>query len=202
MPYRPLLEAPAGQVTHYIGLDLRGNPYQRPDLEWDGTVIPLKEQSVDCALATEVFEHCSDPEGVMREIARVLRPDGLLFFTVPFFWPLHTTPHDEYRYTPFSLERHLRRAGFAHIQFQALGGWDRSLGQMIGLWARRRWYTQPYNQKTRRRLQMAATRIAVPLVWLLNRLDRQSNDFTDNVMMIGIAGVAIKASGGSDRNAT
>jgi SAM-dependent methyltransferase len=137
-PYRPLVLAPPSRVTRYIALDLKDNIYQPPDLKWDGSRIPLQTGAVDCALATEVFEHVPEPENLMRECLRVLKPGGLLFFTVPFLWPLHTVPYDEYRYTPFALGRHLQAAGFCEVRVSALGGWDASLAQMVGLWVRRR----------------------------------------------------------------
>ncbi|HMK48644.1 MAG TPA: methyltransferase domain-containing protein, partial [Thermodesulfovibrionales bacterium] len=141
MPYRQLIAGQYPGITRYVGMDIDNPKYQqkrRPDLFWDGRTIPMDDCSVDCAIATELFEHLSDIEGVLREIGRVLKPGGNLFFTVPFLWPLHDMPQDEYRYTPFSLERHLKRAGFDHIRLTSLGGWDASLAQMIGLWVKRR----------------------------------------------------------------
>ncbi len=58
--------------------------------------------------------------------------------TVPFLWPLHDVPYDEYRYTPFALRRLLEGAGFTDITVRPLGGWDASLAQLPGLWALRR----------------------------------------------------------------
>lgn len=86
MPYKPLLTAPPSRVTRYIGLDLeyRETARVRPDILWSEGKIPLADDSVDCAISTEVFEHCPDPEAVMREIWRVLKPRGLLFYTTPF----------------------------------------------------------------------------------------------------------------------
>jgi len=74
----------------------------------------------------------------MKEIWRVLKPGGILFFTVPFLWNLHEIPYDEYRYTPFALKRHLTQSGFNEIEIKAMGGWDAALAQMLGLWVRRR----------------------------------------------------------------
>ncbi len=138
MPYRSLI---LPRVKEYIGLDIENALYQtnvKPDLFWDGRLIPLDDDSVDCAIATELFEHLPDIEAVLKEIRRVLKHGGSLFFTIPFLWPLHDMPNDEYRYTPFSLQRHLSNAGFDDIQIRALGGWDASLAQMIGLWLNRR----------------------------------------------------------------
>jgi SAM-dependent methyltransferase len=185
MPYRELLLSPPSRGTRYVGLDLEVNLYQRPDLIWDGRTIPLADGAVDTAIATELFEHCPAPEDVMREIHRVLRPGGLLVFTVPFLWPLHDVPHDEYRFTPFSLRRHLEAAGFREVRIHALGGWNASLAQTIGLWARRR----PMPRPVRSLLSV----LLWPIVWLLGATDRPPRDFTKSVLCTGFAGRAEKA---------
>lgn len=184
MPYREILLAKPSRVSKYIGLDLVDNIYQKPDLEWNGQQIPLDDDSVDCALATEVFEHCPEPEVVMREALRVLKTGGTLFFTVPFLWPLHCVPHDEYRYTPFSLERHLRAAGFSQIEIRALGGWEASLAQLISLWALRR--PMP------RVLKAFVGVLATPIVYLLNSCDRPPLTFGESCMITGLYGIATK----------
>ncbi len=183
-PYKPLVLAPPSRVERYIGIDLHDNSYQQPDLEWDGQSLPLRDDSADCALATEVFEHCPDPVSVMRETRRVLKPGGLLFLTVPFLWPLHCVPHDEWRYTPFAMERQLRTAGFEKIRSAALGGWDRSLAQMIGLWARRR----PMSTVKR----ALVSTLAVPLVSYLSKRDNPPAEFYESSMITGISVTAIK----------
>ena len=183
-PYKSVVLAVPSRVTRYIGLDFKNGDYPAPDMEWDGHQIPLGDSSVDCAMATEVFEHCPGPELLMREIRRVLKPGGVLFFTVPFLWPLHDVPHDEYRFTPFSLRRHLCDAGFDGIEIRALGGWDAGLAQMIGLWVRRR----PMGKTARAIL----SRLAVPIVWYLVRRDRPPVNFERNTMLTGLGGIAIK----------
>lgn len=184
MPYKSLLLSPPSRAERYIGLDLKNDTYRQADLEWDGRTIPLESNSVHCALATEVFEHCQEPEIVMREALRVMKPGGLLFFTVPFLWPLHDVPHDEYRYTPFALRRHLSNSRFQQINLKALGGYDASLAQMIGLWVRRR------SMSARKRALLS--RLAVPIVRYLIRRDRPPLEFGESLMITGISGTAIK----------
>ena len=52
--------------------------------------IPLPDSSVDFVVAWSVFEHVGDPEVLLREIRRVLRPQGLLFVQI---WPLYFSEH-------------------------------------------------------------------------------------------------------------
>jgi SAM-dependent methyltransferase len=185
MPYKSLVLAPPSCRTRYVGLDLERSTYgEKPDILWDGNWIPLPENVVDCALATEVFEHCSSPEIIMGETLRVLKPGSLLFFSVPFLWLLHDVPHDEYRYTPFTLERHLRNSGFTQIKLKALGGWDASLAQTIGLWV----ICRPMSSRKRTIL----SRLALPIIRYLARRDRLPGEIGEGLMITALSGTAIK----------
>lgn len=184
MPYRSILLDRPSRATRYVGLDLESMLYNnKPDLTWDGVSIPLPDAEVECALATEVLEHCPDPMLVLREINRVLKPGGFLLLTVPFLWPLHDVPHDEFRYTPFSMERFLKETGFSEIAVQTSGGWDASLAQMLGLWIRRR----PMNEFLRRILQRAV----LPLYRLLLARD-QAPKRSQSCMITGLSARARK----------
>lgn len=44
----------------------------------DGAALPLRDASVDLAVASHALEECASPEVAMRELARVLRPGGVL----------------------------------------------------------------------------------------------------------------------------
>jgi SAM-dependent methyltransferase len=54
----------------------------------DATNLPFESCTFDAAICSEVAEHVPEDRAVVREIARVLRPGGLLVFTVPILWNL------------------------------------------------------------------------------------------------------------------
>jgi SAM-dependent methyltransferase len=193
MPYKSILLAPPSRVERYVGMDLKSelrncvySQFGRPDIEWDGRTIPLEPNSIDCAISTETFEQCPDIEIVLREAIRVLKPGGFLFFTVPFLWPIHDPPYDQYRLTPFALNRHFGNSGFEGLTMTALGGWDASMAQMLGLWVGRR----PMRRSSRRIL----TALAIPAIkWLLKHDTLPSLSFEDGTIMVtGIFGIARK----------
>lgn len=188
MPYREyILDRSA--VTKYIGLDLEETlDYDKnvqPDHTWDGITIPFEDQSYTTIMATEVLEHCPDPQLVLKEIYRVLKPGGIFFFTVPFLWNLHEVPNDEYRYTPFALERLLQKVGFVEIRIRATGGWHASMAQMLGLWVRR----SPMKSKKREYL----SKILKPIIKYLIKLDKpETVSFKEGQMITGLYGVVKK----------
>ncbi len=140
MPYKSFIKMNSS-VSEYVGLDIETaieyDPAVKPDYTWDGISMPFDDETFDSLMATEVLEHCPEPSIILKEVYRVLKPNCVFFFTTPFLWNLHEVPHDEYRFTPFSLDRHLRSVGFREIDISASGGWHASLAQMLGLWVRR-----------------------------------------------------------------
>jgi SAM-dependent methyltransferase len=104
--------------------------YGQIDYICDATSIPVEGGSFDVVLCTEVLEHVPDPAGVVREIARVLRPGGKLLLTAPLGSGLHQTPYHFYGgYTPFWYRKTLAEAGFYNIEIEANGGFFKHYGQ-------------------------------------------------------------------------
>ena len=64
--------------------------------------IPLASNSQDVVITGQVFEHIPFPWASILEIARVLRPQGLLFLTAPSRGHHHST-YDLWRYYPDSM---------------------------------------------------------------------------------------------------
>ncbi len=52
-------------------------------LPYDGRTIPLADESVDRICCFDAFHHVVNPEEVLREMARVLRPGGIAGFAEP-----------------------------------------------------------------------------------------------------------------------
>jgi len=189
MPYKDYILTHS-QVTSYVGLDIEtALPYDftiKPDITWDGISMPFENNSYDCAFGTEVLEHCTNPEIFLKEVYRVLKPGASFFGTVPFLWPLHEVPHDAYRYTPFSLQRHLEQVGFENIDIKATGGWHSSMAQMLGLWVRR----SPMSSFKRKWL----SRLLKPIIRKLIFLEEgRVVQFKESQMITGLYFIAKKA---------
>ncbi len=55
-----------------------------------GETLPFGDSEFDWALSWSAFEHIHDPAASIREIQRVLKPEGVFFIQVyPFFWSEH-----------------------------------------------------------------------------------------------------------------
>ena len=90
----------------WLGIDIADSAEalarQRTDarfVTYDGTTIPLEDGSVDLVYSSQVLEHVRDPEGHLREIARVLRPGGRLIGSTSQLEPYHSRSF--WNFTPF-----------------------------------------------------------------------------------------------------
>ena len=111
-----------------------------------------------------------------------------MFLTVPFIWPIHTVPHDEFRYTPFALRRLLERTGFQNPVIEATGGRHAVLALTLGLWVRRRPLTSRVHVVTRAVLSI----LLWPVIWLLLKMDKRPPEFEESTMIVGLSAQAFK----------
>ena len=54
-----------------------------------GEALPFENASFDLVLSDNVVDHAEDPRAILREMVRVLRPGGALYFTVHVHHPLY-----------------------------------------------------------------------------------------------------------------
>jgi SAM-dependent methyltransferase len=89
-----------------VSVDVPYSPHDvsHVDLHASAESLPFEAGSFDFVLCTEVLEHCRDPNAVVKEIARVLKPRGCAFLTTPFMVGLHEDPHDYVRFTRYGLK--------------------------------------------------------------------------------------------------
>ncbi len=85
--------------------------------------IPVGNDRFDLVLCTQTLEHVPDPEKVLNEIYRVLKPGGQLWITAPLFYEEHEVPYDFFRYTKYGITALLERAGFAIERLDWLEGY-------------------------------------------------------------------------------
>lgn len=91
-----------GVAGRVCGIDLDPRVEQNPFLDEghiaDAGSIPYPDETFDLVFADNVMEHLEDPVSVLKEIRRVLKPDGEFLFKTPnrtHYMPLiaRGTPH-------------------------------------------------------------------------------------------------------------
>lgn len=102
----------ARHFPNRIGIDIiqgRG-----VDVVGDAHHIPIKSSSFSVVLTTEMLEHVQNPQAVINEIERILKPGGKVILTTRFLFPIHEAPFDFFRFTKYGL-KHLFRH-WAHVE--------------------------------------------------------------------------------------
>jgi SAM-dependent methyltransferase len=104
---------------------LAGRTPKQPLLQFDLTRCPLPDACIDAVVALNVLEHIKDDAAAAREMARVLKPNGIAVVEVPASPRLYDV-HDrllmhERRYSMKGAKSLLVQAGFAIERASHLG---------------------------------------------------------------------------------
>ncbi|MFN0279629.1 MAG: class I SAM-dependent methyltransferase [Pyrinomonadaceae bacterium] len=103
------------------------------DVAGNAAAMPFADESIDTIICTEVLEHVSDPERAISEFARVMRPDGVIITTAPFFFPIHDK-FDFYRYSDKGLAEMMQRHGLIIERIEPLSGTGMTLALLINIY--------------------------------------------------------------------
>lgn len=107
-------------------------PAGTEQIKSDINSIPLDDASVDAILCTEVLEHVEEPLRAIQEFARILRPGGRLFLSVPSACRVHRVPTHFYGgFAPDFFNGSMARRGFIIDELSPIGNWSRFMGQEL-----------------------------------------------------------------------
>lgn len=85
-------------ARHGIGIDPLAVSYRNLFPRWQnsattiaaaGEHLPFSDASFDVVICDNVVDHAESPEGIVGELVRVLKPGGLLYFTVNVHHPVY-----------------------------------------------------------------------------------------------------------------
>ncbi len=68
-----------------------------------------------------VLEHIKNINNCFKNIDDILEEEGILYGSTPFFFHIHKSPNDYFRFTKQFLEEFLEEQGFKNIEVKVLG---------------------------------------------------------------------------------
>ncbi len=92
--------------------------------------MELEDNSIDTIISINMLEHVTDPNRVINEICRTLKPGGKKLI-VPWMYPFHASPDDYYRFSRSTLINTL--SDLQILRLEALGNFWSAISLFIQL---------------------------------------------------------------------
>ena len=127
---RPYEKTFFSSASQYVGADYQSDR-SRPDVVCSATSLPFGDHEFDTVTSTEVLEHVGEPLVALREMCRVLKPQGYLILSTPMYWPRHDLPYDFFRYPYDGLLHLVNSSGLTLTKLFNRGRSYAFLGQVV-----------------------------------------------------------------------
>lgn len=82
----------------------------------------LKSVKFDNVLLFNVLEHIYNYKNCLKNCYLILKNDGNFYGSTPFFFRIHGSPNDYFRYTEQSILKSLSQVGFNNIEIKIVSG--------------------------------------------------------------------------------
>lgn len=128
---KPYLSLFQGRIDSYVGCDFVQNQFNSVNTICNVCKVPFPDAQFDTCFTTQVLEHVKEPQEMISEAFRLLKPGGKLILSAPLYWPEHGEPYDYSRFTRYGLDELLTKTGFTNIQITENGGAWATAGQSI-----------------------------------------------------------------------
>lgn len=111
-------------VSEYISVDWSSSHHDtNVDIEADlNSILPIESSVADTVTSFSVMEHLHEPQVMLNEAYRILKPGGYFVLQVPWQWRIHESPYDYYRYTSYGINYLLCKAGFENVVIEPQSG--------------------------------------------------------------------------------
>ncbi|PIS08811.1 hypothetical protein COT75_05015 [Candidatus Beckwithbacteria bacterium CG10_big_fil_rev_8_21_14_0_10_34_10] len=106
----------------YYSQDIKNNSQKNINYVCPAEAIPVKNNTFDYILSTQVLEHTPEPNLVFKECFRILKKDGQLFLTTHMAFEEHMAPKDYFRFTRYGLKHLAKISGFKVRRITPQGG--------------------------------------------------------------------------------
>lgn len=84
--------------------------------------LPVESEVADSVVCLSVLEHLSEPQTLLNESYRIMKPGAVMVLQVPWQWWIHEAPYDFFRYSPYGLKHLFEKAGFSDIEIEPTSG--------------------------------------------------------------------------------
>lgn len=115
-----------------INIDFQA--FENVDVVADTYHLPFRSCVADAVVSECVGEHLRDPKSALAELHRVLKPDGLIYISLPFIEGFHSSPDDFYRWTHEGLAELMKKAGFSKVELGIVAGPSSALSVILSEW--------------------------------------------------------------------
>ena len=135
-PYKDFFLRYADQ---YIAVDWAGSFHDtKADIAADlNKPLPIESEAADTVVSLSVMEHLCEPQIMLNEAYRILKPGGGIVLQVPWQWWIHEAPYDFFRYTPYGLKYLFEKVGFVDVVVEAQSGFFTMLTLKVNYFSKR-----------------------------------------------------------------